>query len=228
MTASQITITLPTQQEDQRSEIERGTGWAHSLTIDTTDKRAEASRGIAGLKKIRANIADFFSEAKKAAHAAHKAVCAAEATMGQPVDDAIAAATAKAIAWDTEQRRIQAEAERKAREEAEKERRRLEAIAARTKDEEKKEAWEAAAAAVEVAPVVPVAKHEGEIRRTVWRAELVDMRRLCEAVAAGDANAASLVKFDQAAANRLASIHKRPDVVPGVRFKDEITLSFKA
>lgn len=228
MKAEQITIDLPQQQEEQRSQIERSSGWAHSLTIDTVERRKEAATGIRGLKKVRRNIADFFSEAKRAAHQAHRAICTAENTMAEPVEAAIREAERKAIAWDTEQRRLQAEAERKAREEAEKERRRLEAIAKRTKDEEKREAWKAAAEAVEAAPVAPVAKHEGEIRRTVWRAELVDLAALLKAAAGGDANAASLLKFDQSTADRMAAIHKAPDVVPGVKFTEQITLSHRA
>jgi putative phage-type endonuclease len=50
-----------------------------------------------------------------------------------------------------------------------------------------------------------------------WRAELVDIRELCRAIADGEVHA-DLVQFNQAAGNRLATAIKDAGSVPGVRF----------
>jgi membrane protein involved in colicin uptake len=220
-----IEIQMPDQPDEQAALVERGTTWADSLTITTPEVRKEVSAGIGRLKKIKTEIAVLFRDPKKAASDAHKAICAAEKKLMQPVDDAIQTANGKLLAYDREQARIRAEQEaelrRKAEAEAEKERRRLEAIAARCKDEAKREAYEEAAeAVVPVAVAVAPAEDraEGEVRVKRWKAELTDLNDVIAAAASGNQAAAGLLAFDQSAANRAAVAFKRDGVVPGVRF----------
>jgi len=231
----EIKITMPEQPEEQQQIIAKGQTWAESLVIATPDDRKTASAGVAKMKAIVKEIGALFADSKKAASDAHKAVCAAEKRLATPVNDAIALATGKMIVYDREQEQIRRAAEeaarRKAEAEAEAERKRLEAIAKRCKDEAKKEAYEEAAASV--APVaVQVAKADdradGEVRKTIWGAELVSMEELIKAAAGGDNGAKALLVFDQAAANRAATAFKRDGVVPGVAFKSETQIQHRA
>lgn len=60
-----------------------------------------------------------------------------------------------------------------------------------------------------------------------WRAELVDIRELCRAIADGKAPA-DLVRFEQAAGNRLATALKDSAEVPGVRFTREESMAVRS
>jgi hypothetical protein len=222
---SEITITMPDQPAEQAAMIQRGATWAEALVIATPDDRKQASAGVARMKGALKDIADLFADSKKAASDAHKAICAAEKRLADPVKAAMELATRKMMAYDDEQERIrreqEAELRRKAEAEAEAERRRLAAIANRCKDEAKREAYqEAAAAVVPVAVAVAKAddKADGEIQSKRWKAELVSMDALIREAAAGYSAAISLLAFDQTAANRAAVAFKRDGVVPGVRF----------
>lgn len=68
-----------------------------------------------------------------------------------------------------------------------------------------------------IVPVVPTTTLAGNSTRELWRAELVDIRALCAAIAAGKAPA-DLVQFSQDAGNRLATALKDSADVPGLRF----------
>jgi hypothetical protein len=230
----EITITLPEQPADQAAMVTRGQTWAEALVIATPEDRRTASTGVAGLKKIVKEVEALFEDPKRAASAAHKAVCAAEKTLREPIVQAIAMASEKMLAYDRDQDRIRREAEAKLRAEAERqaaaERARLEAIARRCKDEAKREAYEDAAqavvpVAVSVAP--PDDRAPGEIRSKRWRAELVSLPDLIKAAAAGDPTATMLLAFDQVAATKAAGMFRRDGVVPGVRFVEVETISHR-
>lgn len=60
-----------------------------------------------------------------------------------------------------------------------------------------------------------------------WRAELVDIRELCRAIADGEVHA-DLVQFNQAAGNRLATAIKDAGSVPGVRFVRDKSMAVRS
>lgn len=232
---SEIIITVPAQPEEQQKRQDKAQEWAAQLVVADADTRREASAGVAGLKKMAAQVKELFADSKKAAHKAHRAVCAAEAKLLEPIMDAAKIAEGKMIDYDRaerkriedERRRLQAEADAK----AEAERKRLAALAARcTVDADKREAYaEAAEAVIPQAVVLPQAddRAEGEVRQVRWRAVCVDMGLLIKAAADGNVNAAAMLEFNQAAANRLATALKRDGVAPGVRFEGVETITHR-
>jgi hypothetical protein len=218
---SEIKITVPDQPEEQAQVVARGTTWAECLVITSQDDRQKASAGIGKMKLMVKEVQGLFAESKQAASAAHKAVCAAEKRLLDPIKDAIDIATSKVIAYDNEQDRIRREQEAKIRAAQEAASKRLEAIAKRCKDEEKKEAYVEQARMVADAPVAVAnvqQKVDGEVRKTVWKAELVNLQLVIEAAAQGNESAQMMLAFNDAAANRLAAMCKRDGVVPGLRF----------
>jgi hypothetical protein len=235
MAEQEITITVPTQSADQESSIMQGQAWAAGLTITGPDVRKEASAGIGHLKRIAGQVTELFAAPKKAASDAHKAVCAAEKRLLAPLTEAVGIASRKIIAYDTEQEALrraeQARLQAQAEAAAAAERARLEALAERcTKDGAKAEAYrEAAADVAPVAVIVPTIDDaaQGEVKRRVWKAELVDMAVLIEAASKGNAAASGLLLFDGPAANRAAATFKRDGVVPGVRFFEETQLAHR-
>jgi hypothetical protein len=218
---SEIKITVPDQPEEQAQVVARGTTWAESLVITSQDDRQKASVGIGNMKGMVKEVQCLFAESKQAASAAHKAVCAAEKRLLDPIKDAIDIATSKVIAYDNEQDRIRREQEAKIKAAQEAESKRLEAIAKRCKDDEKKEAYVEQARMVADAPIAVAnvqQKADGEVRKTVWKAELVNLQLVIEAAAQGNESAQMMLAFNHAAANRLAAMCKRDGVVPGLRF----------
>lgn len=231
-----IIITVPAQPEEQQKRQDIAQAWAVQLVVVDADSRRKASAGVAGLKKMAAQVKDLFADSKKAAHAAHRAVCAAETKLLEPINAAARVAQDKILKYDRaerkrieeERRRLQAEADAK----AEAERKRLESLAARcTVDAEKREAYtEAAEAVIPQAVVLPQAddRAEGEVRQVRWRAMLTDIGLLIKAAAGGNVNAAAMLEFNQAAANRLATALKRDGIAPGVRFEGVETITHRA
>lgn len=139
---------------------------ATSLTI--VDQVSYAAAGETGkaLKSLEKEITDYFAPMKKAAHDAHKAITKKESDELAPVKEALEIVRRTMNSYAQEQQRIQHEAERKARLEAEerarKERERLEAQALaameKSKDEKAESLLEKAemvyAEPVTVAPVI--------------------------------------------------------------------------
>ena len=230
--SNEITITMPEQPADQTALTERGTSWAAAVEIKTSTDRITASAGVAGLKNAVKQITELFAESKTAANAAHKAVCAAEKKLAEPITAAIIIVNDKMLAYDRKEAAIRAQEQRRlqaaAQAQADAEKRRLAAIAARCKDETKKEAYtEAAAAVVPVAvTIAPPPKAEGEIVRKVWKARLVSIEMLI-AAAKTDQTAAMMLAFDQTAANKAAAMFKRNGVVDGVEFYEESQITHR-
>lgn len=123
---------LPVTEEQIRT-IETGRSRllerAHSLIISDPATEAIGWALINGIADLEKAIVEDFSVSKKAAHGAWKAICAQEAGHLEKLEEPDRIVRGKLAAWDGEKKRIQAEADRKAREEAEAERRRLQAIA---------------------------------------------------------------------------------------------------
>lgn len=145
-----ITITMP-DQDAIGAEVTAIGGMI--APIKTAQDRIALSERVGNCKRVLKQIAELFSDSKKAANDAHKAVCAAEKRLSDPVNAFVAEANKMLWAYDAEQERKWREAEEQLRREAEAkaeaERKRLSAIAARCKDEDKREAYTQAAESVQ-------------------------------------------------------------------------------
>lgn len=228
-----ITIDMP-ETTAISTEVAGFNGCLAIPVIKNDSERMTISEKVGHCKRMIKQINDLFKDSKKAASSAHKAICAAEKKLTDPVLQWSQAANARLIEYDrkkeqerrAEEARLQAEAQAK----ADAEKRRLEAIAARCKDEEKKQAYVEAAQSVNVF-VPEVAKVEnkadGEIKSVIWKAELKSFSDLIKAAADGDVNAITCLSFDQSAANKLATAFKRENVISGVAFEKQIRISHR-
>lgn len=72
---------------------------ARAFIVDNPDDYVRAGEFIAGAKQLAEQIKKEFAEPKRKAHEAHKAIVAMEANALKPVEQAIAAASATALAW---------------------------------------------------------------------------------------------------------------------------------
>lgn len=202
--------------------------------ITTAEERIAVSERVGRCKAMLKRVGKLFAEAKKSASDAHKAVCAAERKLIAPINRMIECDTSRMLNYDREQAAIRKAEEdrlrREAQEKADAEKRRLEAVAARCKNEEKREAYQQAAQAVTVAaPVLPpdADRASGEVRSVRWEAEVTDIHALIKAAAAGDVNAIACLAFAQSSADKLARAFRRDGVVPGVRFSGSETISHR-
>jgi hypothetical protein len=195
---------------------------AKQITIgdqQTYDHAIEFLKGVAAMRK---QIVDHHAPLKKKAHEAHKAICDAETELLKPVTEAEQTAKRAIATWDAEQRRLAAETERKQREE-------LERIAAEEIEAAAVEAEAQGASASEVAAIieqpliVPEIRIEPTFQRasgvattTTWRAEVVNMRELCRAIADGKLST-EYVLPNTTALNARARAEKQTLSIPGVR-----------
>ena len=189
---------------------------------------------LTAVKQAQNRIFDLCDPTVAKALAAHREAVAMRKTLLAPFEAAEAAVKGKVLAYDQEAekaRRIeQARLQALADAQAEAERKRALAAAARLKTPELREArmeaaQEIAAPVVQVAPAV--AKAAGEATVTRWKAELVSLPELIAAAAGGNAAAASMLAFDQTAANGFARGTKGVVQVPGVRVYAEQGMSLR-
>lgn len=229
----QITIDMP-ETTAISTEVQGFNGCELIPVITNDSERMQVSEKVGHCKRMVKQIKDLFKDSKKAASSAHKAICAAEKKLTDPVLQWAQLANARLIEYDNrkeqerraEEARLQAEAQAK----ADAEKRRLEAIAARCKNEEKKQAYEEAAQSVNVyVPEVAKVdnKAEGEIQSIYWTANLKSFSDLIKAAADGDVNAITCLSFDQSAANKLATAFKRDNVIAGVAFQKQFRISHR-
>lgn len=208
--------------------------WASQLAVATKQDADGAMLRLSEIKGIRKKWTDYWKPLKDAAKAAHAAICEKEKEGTSVMDEAEQTVKGKVLAWQQAERAKAEEAQRKAQAEAEekarRERERLEKEAARLKTPELRQERLEQAAAV-VAPVItveaPVAAAAGTATRSTWKAEVVDIAALIAAASPGTV-AASLLAFDQKAADAFARATKGRTPVPGVRFREIETLSVRA
>jgi hypothetical protein len=102
---------------------------AMNLVINSIETKQIAWDLINGIAELKKSIVEDFKESKSAAAKAHKAICAQESAHLEKLIEPDAIVREKLGAYEAEQRVLQAEAARIARENAEAEQRRLQAIA---------------------------------------------------------------------------------------------------
>lgn len=163
---------------------------ARAVVITDTPSYLAAAELLRGIKALRGKVADTFTPLRQKAHAAWKAVCAAQDAADAPLTEAEGVIKLALRDWDTAQERVrQAEAARLAElaRQAEADRRLAEAAAlereatASGDDGLRAEAEALIAAPVET-PVVQVAKATPTVAgisyREVWKFEIVDANAL--------------------------------------------------
>lgn len=203
---------------------------AAAVTITDADSYTRAAEERKALRAFDKKVEAFFQPMREAAHKAWKAVCAQEDVVRKPLAPALKTYDAKLVAWDTEQKRIQREAE-------------AAALAAARKAEEDARVAQAAsledagedemASAVLDAPVMPFAaprlapavpKVNGLSYKTTYKAVVFDKAALIKHVAAHP-ELINLLTENMAALNSMARAQRQAFALPGVRVVEEKTLA---
>lgn len=155
---------------------------AEAVQIATNEQYESAATILKNIKESRQKFIDFFAPAKKAAAAAHKAICANEKSCTDPCDKAESIIKSKMLTY---QRRI--EAERKAQEEEQRKAQQAEAdklLAEAAKAEEQGDTLQATvnmAMAEQMASIKPAVqvvapKVSGVSTKKVWKVNITDER----------------------------------------------------
>lgn len=204
-----------------KAELVPAVARARELSVTTQDEHAVALTFIGELGRVAKKVEALFAEPKRAAHAAHKAITAAETALLDPIKHAKGIVSGKCDEYEREQRRIAAEAARLAEQEArrqEEERKLAEAQAAQ-------DAGDAGLAdaimdePIEVpviAPAPAVAVVAGVSTSQRWSAEVIDKMALIRYVAEHP-EWASLLDANTPNLNRLAVSQRSEMRLPGVR-----------
>jgi hypothetical protein len=195
---------------------------AKLLRIEDQRTYMAACEFLRGVAAVRKEIVEHHAPIKKAAFDAHRAACDAEARLLKPVTEAEQTVKRLIGGWEAEQRRLQEERERQAREEAER-------LAAEMIEAAAVEAEQQGATALEVAaiieqplvvPRIQVAptyeRATGIQTATLWCAEVTDIRALCRAVAEGKVSE-NYVSPNMTALNARARAEQKTMNIPGVR-----------
>lgn len=169
---------------------------------------------------------------KDSAYAAHKTAVAAEKRLLDPLKEAKQILSLGITTWETEQKRIQAENQRKAEEEArriEEEARLQLALQAEEMGASEETTKEILETPIPVErPVVPQTfqRTAGVSTRQTWKAEVTDLKALCRAVADGKASI-EFIQPNMPALNGLARALKSTMQIPGVRAVPETGVSVR-
>ena len=159
---------------------------AKALAVKTPEQYAVAASMKIDLASLRKKIVEEFAPMKEAAHKAHKAITSKEGEYLKPLVEAEGILITALKTFEQEQERIRLEAERLAREEAikrEEEERLAAALEAPAEEQEAILAAPAYVAPVVVAPTYQ--KVTGTGVRYTWSARVVDIKKLCKAIADG-------------------------------------------
>jgi DNA primase large subunit len=205
--------------------------WAQGLVVTTPEEDSAANERLKVVKAISKRVTEFFKPMKQQADAAKKAILDAEKELATPLSRA--EQIAKKVLLDyrmaeerkrqEEQRRLQAEADERARKESERLRKQAEKLKTpELKEERLAQAEQVAAPVVQVQSTVQAA---GSSIRKTWKAELVSMDELISAAAAGSDLARTCLSFNESAANKLATATKGAVNCPGIKWKEEASLS---
>ena len=108
-----ITIQPPETTELQTSGNDMATQ-ARSIVVSNVDEHRDALHFVQDVVALKRSINERFDPVKKAAHSAHKAVCAMERELTDPLDAARSLVTRKVADYEVAERR-RAEEEARAR-----------------------------------------------------------------------------------------------------------------
>lgn len=195
---------------------------ARALRITDHASFVLAAERLKDFAAMRKEIEDHHREIKKKADEAHKAACAAEKRLLDPVKEAEWILRDALAAYDVEQKRIAAEAERQARiaAEARAEEERLaaavEVVEQGGSEAEAQAVYEMPVAIPLVRPVQAQPKVAGLSMPTIYGAEVVDIKALCRSIAEGH-TPPHYVSPNMTAINQQARAMRESFNVPGCR-----------
>ena len=206
---------------------------ASQITITDQPTYDRAAEMVVQIVTLRKRVVEHHAPIKKATHDAHKAAVAAEKKLLDPLQQAEMMLKRSIGAWDQEQenKRLEAqrqleEAQRKADEEAR--------LSLAAEAEENGADAETVDEILETPVVAPVAvaqptyqKANGVNTFLRWRAEVVDLKALCRAVADGKASS-MLVQANMVALNQMARAQKQTFSVPGVKAISESSVAVRS
>jgi len=229
-----LAVITPERERAIESGHSRLLAEAQDLVVDSPEAEADAWTIVNGIGRLKKMIEADFAGPKTAAHAAHKAVLAQEKAHLDRLDQPDQIVRAKLVPWEQEKRRLQAEAERKAREETDRvnadlrdqaekkeraaaEERQLAAAQAAEAVGDTAKAEELLNAPVEVGPVVvpevvvpvlsaPRVAGAGAMV-TVWNFEIVDPQAIPR----------QYLTVDESAIRKVVQALKEQANIPGVR-----------
>lgn len=194
---------------------------ANAITVRSADDRAQAMDFLKAVKGASKRASEFFAPIVESSHTAWKQATASRAAIIDPLDAAEKRVKATIVTYDgeetarrlAEERRLQAEADERARKEREK----LERQAAKIKTPELREARLQEAASI-VAPVITIAEPEKpkeEATRQRWKGMCLDLRAIVQDAASGNEDAMGLLAYNETSGNALAKIRKGNVTVKG-------------
>lgn len=207
------------------AEVPAVLAWARGLAIATPDAFAEAGEGLKRIKGAARRVLEFFRPMKQRADEAKRAILDAEKKLAFPLDEAEDLAKRKMLIYQRaeeekcqiETRRLQAEADDKAR----REREALQAKAAQMKTAAKQQEYAERAASV-MAPVVQVAaqvpKVSGVSTKKLWQARVVDAGKVPR----------DFLLVDERKLDQYAKAMREMAKVEGVEFYQEDVLASRA
>jgi len=193
------------------------------FTVTNETERTGAIAAIKTAKVVKAQIVEFFKEAKENSYKAWKAVCANEKHFTDRLDDVEKNAKQEVLKYDQqqeelrrkEQARLQAIEDEKARKEQE----RLLRQAEKVKSPERQEALleQAQMVAPSVVQVEEQEKTEGLSTRKIWKARVVDVEKVPR----------EWMIVNDKALDSFAKSTKGSVKIPGVEFYQESSLAIK-
>jgi hypothetical protein len=182
------------------------------------------------IKPLRKRWTDYWDEVKRPLRKAVDAVQAKFNAGDGPLENAERQIKGEINRWDAEQQRIQQERQRAAQEladrEAEEERNRAAIVAEEAGATAEEVQAIAEAPTLAIAPPVPMTyqKASGVSKRDNWKGRVVDIKKLCLAIAKGQVPA-NYVLPNEAAINARAKADKNTLNVPGVVAYNEPIIS---
>jgi len=206
---------------------------AASIVVADQESYNAAAELVVEIVTLERQIVEHHKPIKDAAFAAHKAACAAEKKLLDPLAQAKTIIKRSIVAWEQEQERIRLEAQRKAQEEQrrleEEERLRLaiEAEAAGAPEETKQEILSMPVIVMPRPVVAPTFQRAAGVTTSQrWKAEVFDMKALCRAIAEGRVST-ELVQPNLVALNGMARAMKATFQIPGCRAVPETSVSVR-
>lgn len=212
-----------------------GTEWmekAEKWSITNSGEYLLASDFLKQLKGAQKSIAELFAAPVKAAHEAHKAVCAFRDRFLIPMEGAETVIKSKMKSFAVmeefkrkkEEERIQKEAEARAK--AEQEKKVMESLA-KGKTEEAATVLDKPVEVprVQIAPTLP--KPSGVTMKKVWYGECVDMMAMLKGIVEGRLPI-NLVSYKPSALNDLAKLKGVEGTADGIRMYQDSVVSSRA
>lgn len=206
--------------------------WPERATAITIIDQASydlAANTLIEIAEIEKQIKAHHAPMKTTAHNAHKAAVIAEKKFLDPLVTAKSTIKRAISSWEVEQRKIREEAEREAREKARKEEEEIRLAKALEAEKAGKSEAEVekiidTPVEVKVEPVKPAFIPSANVgTRETWKAEVIDINLLCQAVANGEAPILSVLA-NMPFLNTAVRAAKENFKIPGVKAVKETSI----